>query len=63
MTNREQKIIIRWRTRGQAKALVPALDHAYPIEHDPCFEKMLKAIDEAERQVWGECDHVTDKVD
>jgi hypothetical protein len=54
--DREQKIVIRWRTRGQAEALTPTLDHAYPIEEDSCFDKVLNAIDEAERQVWGDCE-------
>jgi hypothetical protein len=54
--DREQKIVIRWRTRGQSEALTPALDRAYPIEKSPGFDEVLKAIDEAERQVWGDCD-------
>ena len=55
-SDREQKIVIRWRTRGQAEAITPALDRAYPIKETPCFDEVLKAIDEAERQVWGDGD-------
>lgn len=51
-TERERKITIRWRTRGQSEALIPTLHRAYPADEKPCFDEALKAIDEAERQVW-----------
>lgn len=54
--DRESRIVIRWRTRGQAEALIPSLDCAYPIEDNASFDEVLKAIDEAERQVWGDDD-------
>lgn len=51
-SGREQRIVIRWRTRGQAEAISPTLHHAYPVDQGPCFDEALKAIDEAERMVW-----------
>jgi hypothetical protein len=60
MPDREQRIVIRWRTRGQSEALTPALDRAYPIEERPCFDEVLKAIDESERQVWGDGEPAAD---
>lgn len=54
LADREQKIVIRWRTRDQAEAIAPTLDHAYPIDENPSFDDVLKAIDAAEAQVWGD---------
>lgn len=58
--DREQRIVIRWRTRGQGEALTPSLDRACPIEEKPRFDEVLNAIDEAERQVWGDGDPAAD---
>jgi hypothetical protein len=49
----EQKLVIRCRGRGQAETLIPSLNRAYPIDGDACFDKVLRAIDEAEQQVWS----------
>jgi type II secretory pathway predicted ATPase ExeA len=51
-TEREQRIVIRWRARGQAEAISPTLHRAYPTDEELCFDEALKAIDEAEREVW-----------
>ena len=56
VANRGQRIVIRWQARSQSEALSPALDRAYAIEEKPCFDEALKAIDEAERQVWQDSD-------
>ncbi len=53
-TDREQRIVNRWRRRGQAEALRPTLGSAYPPEDAPGFDEALKAIDDAERVVWGD---------
>lgn len=58
LPDREQRIVIRWQTRGQAATLNTALDHAYPIDENPGFDDVLKAIDEAEKQVWRDGDPV-----
>jgi hypothetical protein len=50
---REQRVVIRWRVRGQAEALSPSLGEAFPVNEEACFVKALRAIDEAERGVWG----------
>ena len=51
-SDRERRIVIRWRARGQAEAIIPALHCAYPADDQPYFDEALKAIDEAEREVW-----------
>lgn len=56
MEDRENRIIIRWRTRGQAEALAPALERLYPVDESSCFDDALDAIDEAERRLWGDSD-------
>ena len=54
--NRETRAVFRWLTRDSAQMLGPSLDHAYAIDETPCFDDALKAIDEAERQVWNGCE-------
>jgi hypothetical protein len=63
VTDRERMIVIRWRTRGQAEALGQALDRANLIDETPCFDEVLKAIDDAERQVWGDGDPAAETSD
>jgi hypothetical protein len=46
-------VIIRCRNGGPAETLTSALDQAYPVDRVACFDKVLKAIDDAERQLWG----------
>ncbi len=60
VADRERVIVLRWLTRHNAELLGPTLDHAYAIDESPCFDEVLMAIDEAERQVWGDCDPATD---
>lgn len=54
MSDRERRIVIRWRTRGQAEALRPALGSVYPPDETSSFEEALNAIDQAESTVWGD---------
>jgi hypothetical protein len=58
--DREQRIVIRWRTRVRSQALGSTLESAYPTDEVPEFDEALKAIDAAETQVWGDRDP-TDK--
>ncbi|HUE78066.1 MAG TPA: hypothetical protein VMN38_00340 [Sphingomicrobium sp.] len=54
ISDRERRIVIRWRTRGQLQALRPALGSVNPSNEAGSSAEALKAIDEAERQVWGD---------
>ena len=54
--DRANMLVIRWRMRGQTKALAPSLDHVYPIEDATGFGEALEAIDAAERKVWSGID-------
>ncbi len=56
VSGREQRVVIRWRNRTQTEALRPALGNAYPPNETTSFDDALKAIDEAERKVWGDRD-------
>ena len=56
MDDREHRIIIRWRTRGQVEALAPALERIYPVDKSSCFDDALHAIDEAEGDAWSDGD-------
>lgn len=52
--DREQMVVLRWRTRIAREALAPALDRAFPPNQVDCFDEALRAIDEAESVVWSD---------
>lgn len=39
-------------TDQELKSLGAGFSRAWPIEHAPCFDGLLNAIDEAERELW-----------
>lgn len=39
-------------TQHELDRLGPAFDRAYPVDEAPCFNELLRAIDEADRQLW-----------
>lgn len=51
--DREQMVVLRWRTRNGCEALGPALDRAFPTDLGDGFAEALKAIDEAESAIWA----------
>ena len=53
-SDREQMVVLRWRTRIGCEALGPTLDRAFPTNDVNGFEEALKAIDEAESAVWAD---------
>lgn len=55
-SDREKRVVIRWRMRGQAEALAPTLGCAYPAQEASGFDDALEAIDAAESKVWGDSD-------
>jgi hypothetical protein len=56
ISDREQTVVLRWRTKIACEALAPTLDRAFPPEQEACFDEALKAIDEAESAVWNDRD-------
>lgn len=50
ISDRERRIVIRWRTRGQLQALRTASG----ANDAGSSAEALNAIDEAERQVWSD---------
>jgi len=53
-TDREQTVVLRWRTRTACEALAPALDRAFPTNRATCFDEALQAIDDAESAIWSD---------
>ena len=49
MSELERAIVSRWLTTHKADILGPSLDHAYPVDKAPCFDEVLAAIDDSER--------------
>lgn len=43
-------------TQPELELLGPSFARAYPVEQTPCFAELLRAIDDADRQVWRERD-------
>ncbi len=39
-------------TRRDLDVLGPAFDRAYPLEESACFNDLLLAIDDADRELW-----------
>jgi hypothetical protein len=39
-------------TKSELTSLGPAFARAWPVERVPCFEELLAAIDDAERDHW-----------
>jgi hypothetical protein len=58
--DREQMVVLRWRTRSGCEALGPTLDRAFPADHGDAFAEAIKAIDEAESAVWADRDPTND---
>ena len=48
---REQEIVVRWRTRIRSEALGPTLARAYPIKASDGSDETQKAIGETENNV------------
>lgn len=48
-------------TSDDLHRLGPTFDRAYPIDQTPCFEGLLEAIDEADRELWRERDRRADR--
>lgn len=39
-------------TKSELTSLGPAFARAWPVERAPCFEELIAAIDDAERNQW-----------
>lgn len=48
----EQIFAVALVTRQEADLLGPAFDRLWPVEDTGCFNSLLQAIDEADREVW-----------
>jgi hypothetical protein len=53
-SDREQMVVLRWRTRTGCEALAPTLARAFPTNDLDGFEEAIKAIDQAESAVWAD---------
>ena len=39
-------------TEDDVKLLSPTFDRLWPVDETPCFSGLLRAIDEADRELW-----------
>ena len=48
---RERIVAVGLLTQAHLDRLGPAFTHAWPVEDTPCFSELLRAIDEADREI------------
>jgi hypothetical protein len=48
----ERIVAVALVTHRELMALGPSFDRAWPVDEAPCFEGLLQAIDEADRELW-----------
>lgn len=44
-------------TRSELESLGLSFDRAFPVQETPCFGELLRAIDDADRNLWREQDY------
>lgn len=58
MPKRERIVAVGLLTQEDVRALGANFSRLYPVDKTPCFGQLLRAIDEADRQVWRERDRI-----
>lgn len=53
----ERIVAVGLLTQGDLDLLGPAFRRCFPVDESPYFGELLRAIDEADREVWRERDH------
>ncbi len=43
-------------TQPELELLGPSFTRSFPVDETPCFGELLRAIDEADREIWRERD-------
>ena len=54
----ERVIAVGLLTQRDLDLLGTGFDRVFPIDETPCFGELLRAIDEADRELWRERDRV-----
>ena len=52
----ERIVAVGLLTQANLDLLGPTFKRAWPVQDTPCFSQLLKAIDEADRDLWRESD-------
>ena len=52
----ERIVAVGLLTQHDLDLLGPTFQHAWPIDEAPCFNGLLRAIDEADRGIWRDRD-------
>jgi hypothetical protein len=52
--NRDRIVAVGLLTQRDMSLLGPSFTRVWPVEETPCFDGLLRAIDEADRQLWRE---------
>lgn len=52
----ERIIAVALLTQSDVRLLGPSFERLWPVEDAPCFGGLLRAIDDADRELWRERD-------
>jgi hypothetical protein len=59
--NRDRIVAVGLLTEHDMSVLGPSFTRVWPVDETPCFEGLLQAIDEADRQLWRQREHAGDE--
>ncbi len=54
--NKPRIVAVALVTKPELDRLGPSFTRAYPVDETPCFGELLRAIDEADRDLWHDRD-------
>jgi hypothetical protein len=57
----ERIVAVALLTQEQLDLLGPTLKQVWPIDGTPCFDGLLQAIDECDREMWRERDRTPEQ--
>ena len=62
MSEQTRIVAVGLLTERDLRLLGVGFSRAWPVDETPCFEGLLEAIDEADRQLWRARDRASDLV-
>jgi hypothetical protein len=58
---RDRIVAVGLLTQRDMSLLGPSFTRVWPVEETPCFDGLLRAIDEADRQLWRERENAAEE--
>jgi len=54
---KERIVAVCLLTQTELQSLGPSFDRAFPVQETPCFGELLRAIDDADMDLWRDQDN------